>query len=188
MKRVEKIHTDKTPHGTMYKLHLQCGHTKIVDPLGNKKAYRLAPSQKRATCNICEKEFPPEKTCADCGIAKPYSDFYIARDCSDGHQKRCKICQRKYISSLGANKPKIMAGKKPAFGATKAMWKAINMLKSAVVQGRIQKPSLCEQCARPGQLDGHHHDYSQPYNVTWLCRACHLGWHRMFGEGKNSGR
>lgn len=38
-------------------------------------------------------------------------------------------------------------------------------------------PQPCEKC---GSLksEKHHHDYSKPLEVEWLCRPCHLQWHR----------
>jgi hypothetical protein len=36
----------------------------------------------------------------------------------------------------------------------------------------------CEACG-DDQAEMHHEDYSQPLKVKWLCRPCHLGWHRI---------
>jgi hypothetical protein len=34
-------------------------------------------------------------------------------------------------------------------------------------------------------LHAHHTDYTKPLLVTWLCPACHLGWHAENGPGAN---
>jgi len=39
---------------------------------------------------------------------------------------------------------------------------------------------LQQPCARCNNADSemHHEDYSQPLNIKWLCRECHLALHR----------
>lgn len=43
-------------------------------------------------------------------------------------------------------------------------------------RGKLEKLA-CELC---GSVNSqmHHPDYSKPLEVTWLCRVCHLNWHR----------
>lgn len=57
--------------------------------------------------------------------------------------------------------------------------KARAILNSAIAQGLIRRPDRCEDCgALPAEtLHGHHHDYSKPLDVEWLCRICHEGRH-----------
>lgn len=51
-------------------------------------------------------------------------------------------------------------------------------LKTAVDNGKIIKPSTCEQCGKvPNRLHGHHEDYTKPLKVIWLCPACHRSRH-----------
>lgn len=46
-----------------------------------------------------------------------------------------------------------------------------------VYQGRgLIKPEPCEGCGAPAEK--HHDDYDQPLKVRWMCRACHLDFHR----------
>jgi DnaJ-class molecular chaperone len=46
-------------------------------------------------------------------------------------------------------------------------------LRYAVWTGKVVKPTRCDDCGATGQINGHHHDYSKPLDVQWLCAACH---------------
>lgn len=59
-------------------------------------------------------------------------------------------------------------------------------LNKALAQGRILRPSRCEMCGEPSRVQGHHHDYEQRLNVTWLCRKCHYGIHVSIRRGEFS--
>jgi len=49
----------------------------------------------------------------------------------------------------------------------------------AVKRGRVTKPDYCQQCGEKGWLHGHHPDYSEPFNVQWLCVSCHKSVHHL---------
>lgn len=48
-------------------------------------------------------------------------------------------------------------------------------LNAAVLLGFVTR-GPCAQCGKT-PTDGHHHDYSKPLDVTWLCRSCHMRLH-----------
>lgn len=59
------------------------------------------------------------------------------------------------------------------------------ILGNAVRSGRINKPLSCSRCdriPRRRDLHGHHHDYSKPLDVEWVCVICHAEEH--FPEAK----
>lgn len=57
--------------------------------------------------------------------------------------------------------------------------KARSLLTTAVYRGKIEKPTSCSDCGVTGQrIDGHHADYSKPFDVEWLCTRCHGKRHR----------
>lgn len=57
--------------------------------------------------------------------------------------------------------------------------KAHNAVTNAVRDGRLVKPAVCQRCGELRRLHGHHHDYSKPLSVIWLCATCHQQHHAM---------
>jgi hypothetical protein len=58
--------------------------------------------------------------------------------------------------------------------------RARRALNDALRKGDQTKPPGCESCDEEvdsRELHGHHHDYSKPLEVEWLCRSCHLKAH-----------
>jgi len=57
--------------------------------------------------------------------------------------------------------------------------KAQTAVHEAVKRGDILKPRRCETCGAVDQkMNAHHHDYSKPLAVTWICDPCHRFIHR----------
>lgn len=56
-------------------------------------------------------------------------------------------------------------------------YKARVILRNAVNQALIFKPEICDNCCEVKLLEGHHHNYSKPLDVEWLCKSCHLEVH-----------
>jgi len=46
-------------------------------------------------------------------------------------------------------------------------------LNRAIKSEKIVRPANCCECKKECKPDGHHEDYSKPFDVIWLCRACH---------------
>jgi len=53
---------------------------------------------------------------------------------------------------------------------------------NAIRDGRLAKASTCYFCGCEGKLQAHHHDYSKPLDVFWLCTACHGKLHAINGD------
>jgi hypothetical protein len=60
---------------------------------------------------------------------------------------------------------------------------AQNRLNYAVRKGHMVR-GACEVCGTTEQVHGHHHDYSKPYDVRWLCFKCHKDSHPVDDEDK----
>lgn len=57
---------------------------------------------------------------------------------------------------------------------------AVRTLGNAVRDGKIIKPTQCQDCRGnfPKRLiHGHHEDYSKPLEVVWVCPNCHKARH-----------
>jgi len=71
-------------------------------------------------------------------------------------------------------------------GGAKASDLAQGRLEKAVTQGKMSRPTACEECAveerkmRDGRsnIQAHHDDYNKPLDVRWLCQPCHHEWHK----------
>lgn len=59
--------------------------------------------------------------------------------------------------------------------------KARSIANKAIKSGILVRPIACTRCgSEPGlasdgrsKIQAHHHDYSQPLDVEWLCAKCH---------------
>lgn len=69
--------------------------------------------------------------------------------------------------------------------------KAYDAVRSAKHKGLLVPPKECNRCKEPTRygrdgrslLHGHHHDYSRPLDVEWICAKCHRKETRLpFGE------
>lgn len=139
-----------------------------------------------------------EKKCFRCGEVKSLSEFYRHPRMADGHVNKCKDCNkmdvaknrrkkidyyREYDRKRGSRQTSERLKKYRAENPGK--YKAQNAVNNALRDGRMAKPSGCEQCGSDFALHGHHDDYSKPLEVRWLCAACHHQWHAEHGEAKN---
>lgn len=131
----------------------------------------------------------PEKTCFKCKVRQPISEFYRHAKMRDGHLNKCKTCtktdvQERYQLVGGRPKYEQQREKKPKRKADKSAsvrkyrlrhpleYKARNAVSNAVRDGRlIRQP--CEVCGTTERVQAHHHDYTKPLDVNWLCFQHH---------------
>jgi hypothetical protein len=79
--------------------------------------------------------------------------------------------------------------------------RAKRIVRAAIDDGSLVRPTTCQKCGeipapyRDGRspIQAHHHDYSKPLDVEWLCIKCHRdetpvaagtrnAWHRLNDE------
>lgn len=57
-----------------------------------------------------------------------------------------------------------------------------NLCARAIRKGELVRAEACECCAQEAATQAHHIDYGKPYDVMWLCSACHGEAHRGDSE------
>lgn len=155
-------------------------------------------------------EASKQKECFKCKEVKPVSEFYAHKAMADGLLGKCKECtksdvhayRRKNIEALRrydrarGDDPKRKAARRryrqtisaERMKAYKERWQAQNKEKraahiavgNAFRDGKLEKQP-CERCGER-LVQAHHEDYSRPFDITWLCRACHGQRHREINE------
>ena len=88
-------------------------------------------------------------------------------------QSYCKTCHAEYMK---ANRPK----HSELSEEQKLKANARAYLHVYIKRGKIVKQS-CETCGcdNLSLIEGHHHDFTKPLEVKWLCRQCHLNLHSV---------
>jgi len=136
------------------------------------------------------------KTCFKCQNEKPLTEFYRHGMMADGHLNKCKACTKRdsrnhrdknidrirmYDRERSAL-PHRVAKRKELYAWE---WenhpdrmKARNLLSNAVRDGKVMKKP-CAFCQSQEQVEAHHHDYTLPLDVTWLCKPCHRRFHAL---------
>lgn len=141
------------------------------------------------------------KQCTKCKNIKPLSDFHNCARSKDGLRSECKECSfashAKYrktdAGKISKRKSSVKYRKSDAgkFSLTKyiaanpSKLKAKNAINNAIQSGKITRPTICSECPITSRIEAHHNDYALPLEVLWLCRACHIAWHKENGPGIN---
>lgn len=136
------------------------------------------------------------KRCFKCGDEKPRTEFYAHPQMGDGLLGKCKDCTRKDIRQHRIKNPDKVREYDRArarlphrqaertrrhheYAEANPEKRAAHLaLGRAVRDGKIQKLP-CAFCGENDNLEAHHHDYSKPLDVTWLCRPCHRRFHAL---------
>ncbi len=124
-----------------------------------------------------------KRTCTDCRLKKPLSDFYKDRSRPLGHTYLCKKCE--YIKCRRHRKTRRVWNKNNKASVNKAVreynkrnpdkQKARSIFTKAVKSGKIERQP-CRECGKD-KSHGHHEDYNKPLEVIWLCHQHHKDIH-----------
>lgn len=117
------------------------------------------------------------KICKKCGAELPLTSFYTHKQMADGHLSFCKDCVRtRVLAHRSLNLEMIRAYDRSrgyrVYDRNKE--RARQLVYNAVRRGELQKQPCW--CGAPGEA--HHHDYSRPLDVDWLCKTHHGMEHR----------
>lgn len=58
------------------------------------------------------------------------------------------------------------------------------LLTSKLNRKLINRPLNCQVCIIECKVEGHHHDYSKPFDVVWCCKKCHGDLHVIIRRDK----
>ena len=133
-----------------------------------------------------------EKWCPHCKTTRPVDVFGPNASQADGLCSWCRECRREYRRTPSRQKVNLEKQRRRARNKPETMTEmrreyrykmrrdprhlARCRLGMAVRRGIVDKPECCSRCdtrANGRGLHGHHHDYSKPLEVEWLCRPCH---------------
>lgn len=134
------------------------------------------------------------RVCRKCEVEKPIGSFPLQGQ-GEYRRKDCKLCW----SARQAFRQQTRAERQAAWLARRAeqrirrlppedqdyarrllaTTRARRQVAAAVRSGRLIRPQTCQDCglAHP-RIEAHHHDYTEPLSVIWLCHPCHVSWHR----------
>lgn len=129
------------------------------------------------------------RTCSSCGAHKPPTDFYAHPTGPGGRMRKCKECHKADVKVAYENAngradyekrreatPERKAQKLVAMRKHREQnpqkYKARTAVSNAVRDGRLLKLP-CRVCGTTKRVQAHHHDYSKPLDVEWLCFEHH---------------
>ena len=92
----------------------------------------------------------------------------------DWRQRRKRQKEKVKIEKVKIIKPPSKASLRPDY----LKWKARKAVELALRYGKITRPDQCPLCLENKKTEAHHHNYSKPLEIEWICRKCHLAIHK----------
>lgn len=120
------------------------------------------------------------KTCSKCSASKALSEFYSrSAQCKSCVIARVKTHRAENVEAVRKYDRERSTLPHRVANATRVSreWRREHRdrLKAhnAAARAGLSSPDMCEGCNQKRRLDKHHHDYSKPLLVVWLCKPCH---------------
>ena len=144
----------------------KCDETKTPDNYSN---HKRSKNGKRSTCRACCKVAKDKWDAENKAKIKAYSKMYYKEN-KPAIVKKAQVWRKENRDKHCAQSMRYKAknGEKTY---------AHNTLNSAIRFGRVVRPESCETCGIKCVANGHHEDYSKPFDVVWLCGVCHSAVH-----------
>ena len=108
-----------------------------------------------------------------------YKEIYI-KCYKQNLEKNREKARRRSRNWYESNKEKALEYFKQNREKNKNKIKARYTLANALKNGKIMKSLNCDECKIKEKLQAHHHDYSKPLDVIWLCTTCHAKVHSKY--------
>lgn len=123
------------------------------------------------------------KICSMCKINLHITEFNLEKAAHDGLQAGCRKCHVKYKIEYEKTTKSILAQR-----LSTIKWEICNkdkkrvhkLVTHALKTGALVKQP-CEVCSSE-KSEAHHEDYSEPFEVNWLCRKHHRARHMEINE------
>lgn len=144
-----------------------CGQTK---PETDFYVHQAAPTGRQTRCKGCWKishsRSLEEKRATEEG-RKKRSAWRRTRTLTDAAVER----ERRHSRKFATEHPEKVSAQR--------------MVRRALSSGKLTRPDKCGHCGQPSipfrdgrpSIQAHHHDYSKPLDVMWLCVDCHAREH-----------
>ena len=137
-----------------------------------------------------------QKRCFKCSEHKPLGEFYAHPQMADGHLNKCKDCTKKDIRQHRIKHPDQVReydrerARQPhrvaertrrhqEYADANPEKRAAHLALGRAVRDKKIGKLPCAFCRADDNLEAHHHDYTKPLDVTWLCRPCHRRFHAL---------
>ena len=143
--------------------------------------------------------------CSKCKQDKPPEAFNWENKAQGKRQNVCRACFSEYNKERyrknadlvkdrvkryrEENPSAVLATKIRACEKKPTPRNAARVIDAAIKAGEITRPGACSGCGASSddvKIEAHHHDYTRPLDVIWLCPKCHslLDIERRTREGK----
>jgi len=135
-----------------------------------------------------------KKHCRACNKTKEVTEFWRDGNALDGLCNKCIACKKAYrsanIDHIRQHDRERQKQSHRKIAAVKNVQKlrsteegkrkhvAQYKFSNAITAGKIKRPSTCSKCGCSGRIEGHHKDYSKPFDVVFLCTICHNQRHK----------
>jgi hypothetical protein len=149
---------------------LRCTGCDRVKPEDDFHRNNSKPSGRSSRCKECQRAYDLSRYHAD-----PAARLAVWRRWRDANLAAVREYARERSRGRASNR------RSRVYAPDPAKLRARNVLRAAVYRSAVAKPPACEGCGQlteKPQLSGHHRDYTKPYDVEWLCPACHGERHR----------
>lgn len=136
------------------------------------------------------------KRCSKCGITKEFTEFYRYSEMLDGHLNECKDCKKAATTRRRQAHPEVMMtwrnNNREYLRQYTKDWLSAHpdwqktyrqqpeeqrkcQARRATRKLKHSRPAACQRCCNDSPvLFKHHHDYSKPLDIVWLCQDCHV--------------
>ena len=151
-----------------------CNKCFEVKPLSDFYTHPRASDGYLGKCKDCAKRLSRENRASNIEYYRDYDKFRFENDPKvlNRNQRYAKSDQGRLVNAI---LKKEWINRNPDARAAHVV------LGNAVRSGKIEKPHNCSCCGNftPSRnLHAHHHDYSKPIDITWLCVQCHTNIHK----------